>query len=75
MSIQNNRRRDPGGMGSEAILVWIGVIVVVVGVGSIYAAMFLGHKIAGTGEALPADPFSLVFGLFGGKLNWPGAPG
>ena len=38
MSIQNNRRRDPGGMGSEAILVWIGIIVVVVGVGSIYAA-------------------------------------
>lgn len=75
MSIQNNRRRDPGGMGSEAVLVWIGIVVVVVGVGSIYAAMFLGHKIAGTGEVLPADPFSLVFGLFGGKLSWPGAPG
>ncbi|MFC0456226.1 type IV secretory system conjugative DNA transfer family protein [Arthrobacter liuii] len=75
MNTPNNRRRDPGGLGAEAILVWVAVIIVVVVVGSIYAAMHLGHLIAGTGVKVPADPFSVVFGLFGGKIAWPGPAG
>ncbi len=56
------------------MLLWVGIVVVVLGVGSIYAAMHLGHKIAGTGVAVPTDPFAVTFGLFGGDLAWPGAP-
>lgn len=75
MSTPNNRRRDPGGIGSEAALVWIGVIAVVVLVGGLYAVMHLGHRIAGTGTTVPVDPFSVTFGLLGGTLSWPGNAG
>lgn len=75
MSTPNNRRRDPGGLSAEAVLVWIGVVLVVVVVGSVYAAMHLGHRFAGTGTEVPADPFSVLFDLLGGDLAWPGAAG
>ncbi|MDO5645937.1 MAG: TraM recognition domain-containing protein [Dermabacter sp.] len=75
MSNPTNRRRDPGGLSSEAILIWIAVILVVLVVGSIYAAMHLGHRFAGTGIEIPVDPFSVVFGLLAGDLVWPGAAG
>ena len=75
MSTPNNRRRDPGGLSAEAVLVWIAVVLVVVVVGSVYAAMHLGHRFAGTGTEVPADPFSVLFGLLGGDLTWPGAAG
>ena len=29
MSTPNNRRRDPGGIGAEAILLWVGILAVV----------------------------------------------
>lgn len=75
MSTPNNRRRDPGGLSGEVVLVWVGIIAVVVVVGAAYAAMHLGHRLAGTGVQVPADPFSVLFGLFGGDLAWPGAAG
>lgn len=75
MSVPNNRRRDPGGLSGEVVLLWVGIVVVLLGIGSIYAAMHLGHKLAGTGVVVPTDPFTVTFGLFGGDLAWPGAPG
>lgn len=75
MSVPNNRRRDPGGMSGEVVLLWVGIIVVVVVVGTVYAAMHLGHKIAGTGTTVPANPFEVFFGLLGGDVAWPGAAG
>lgn len=75
MSTPNNRRRDPGGLAGETILIWIAIVAVVVVVGGIYAAMHLGHQLAGTGTVVPTDPFELVFGLFGGDVAWPGAAG
>ncbi len=75
MSTPNNRRRDPGGLGAETTLIWIGIIAVTAVVGSTYAAMHLGHQFAGTGVALPRDPFTMVFGLLGGDLPWPGVAG
>jgi len=75
VSTPNNRRRDPGGIGAEAALVWAAVLIVLTGAGSIYAAMHLGHRFANTGQTLPTDPFELVFGLIGGDLPWPGEAG
>ncbi|MEE6289299.1 TraM recognition domain-containing protein [Georgenia sp. MJ173] len=75
MSLPNNRRRDPGGASSEAVLVWVAIVLVVVGVGSVYAAMHLGHRFAGTGAKVPSDPFSVLFGLLGGDQQWPGPAG
>lgn len=75
MSTPNNRRRDPGGLGAEAVLVWVAIVVVVIVVGAVYAALHLGHRLAGTGTQVPADPFAAVFGLLDGDLAWPGAAG
>src|SRR5699024_307262 len=75
MTLPNNRRRDPGGASSEAILVWLAIVLVVVVVGGVYAAMHLGHRLASTGADLPGDPFTVLFGLLGGDLAWPGAAG
>ena len=75
MSVPNNRRRDPGGASSEAVLVWVAIVLVVVVVGAVYVAMHLGHRLAGTGAELPGDPFSVLFGLLGGDLAWPGTAG
>lgn len=75
MSQPNNRRRDPGGVGSDAILVWVGIILTVVVVGGVYATVHLGHRLAGTGEAVPANPFEVFFGLVRGRVSWPGTEG
>ena len=75
MSIPNNRRRDPGGMSGEVTLLWIGIILVVVIVGTVYIAMHVGHRLAGSGAHVPADPFTVIFSLLGGDLDWPGAHG
>lgn len=75
MSTPNNRRRDPGGIGAEAVLIWVALAVVVLVVGAVYAAMHLGHRLAATGVQVPADPFTVLFGLLGGDLPWPGTAG
>ncbi len=75
MSQPTNRRRDPGGASSESILLWVGIALVVSVVGSIYGAVHLGHRFANTGASVPSDPFTLVFGLFGGDMAWPGTAG
>lgn len=75
MSQPTNRRRDPGGASSEAILIWVCIALVVAVVGSIYGAVHLGHRFAGSGASIPSDPFALVFGLFGGEVPWPGTAG
>lgn len=75
MSTPNNRRRDPGGLTGEVLLLWVAILLVVLVVGSVYAAMHLGHAIAGTGLDVSADPFTVLFDLLSGDLAWPGAPG
>lgn len=75
MSTPNNRRREPGGLTGEVVLLWVGIVLVVVVVGSVDVAMQLGHKIAGSGVSVPRDPFTVLFGLLGGSLPWPGAAG
>ncbi len=54
MSAGSNRRSDPGGMGAETVGLLLFVVPVVVGVGSVYAAVHIWHRIEGTAETLPA---------------------
>ncbi|MDR7184600.1 type IV secretory pathway TraG/TraD family ATPase VirD4 [Microbacterium trichothecenolyticum] len=71
MSTPNNRRRDPGGMSSESLLLLIGVsLVVVVGV-IVNIAVRWGHQLDGTDAQLPADWFSLPIGLLTRRTGWP----
>jgi type IV secretory pathway TraG/TraD family ATPase VirD4 len=73
VSQPNNRRRDPGGLSGEVVLLWVGIALVVVVIASVYAAVQIGHRIDGTGAEVPRDPFELFFGLLGGKVAWPAA--
>ena len=75
MSTPTNRRRDPGGLSGEVILIWVGVVVVVLAVGAVYVSMHLGHRFSASGVEVPADPFTVLFQLLGGDLSWPGAAG
>ena len=75
MSPTNNRRSDPGGLSSEAVMVWVVVIAVVAIVGGLWVSMHLGHRLAGTGAVVPMNPFEVAFGLLGGSLAWPGVEG
>lgn len=74
MSSPNNRRKDPS-FTAEVILLWVGIGVVVLVVGGVYAAMHLGHQLTGTETVLPTNPFEVFFGLLGGDLPWPGTTG
>lgn len=60
-------------MDGETILLWIFITIVVVGVGSVAGAVHLGSILSGDGQALPANPFELVFGLISHKVTWPAA--
>lgn len=71
MSQPNNRRRSPGGLSTETVLLASAIGLVIVGVGVINITMHLGHSIAGTGVIVPVDPFKVVFEVFGGDLAWP----
>ena len=70
-STTSNRRRDPGTMTGETIGLLVFVLVTVVGGGSLYAAVRLGHQLDGTADSLPSDPFAVVLGLFTGEVGWP----
>jgi len=73
VSQPNNRRRDPGGLSAETVLLAVSIVVVVVGVAAINFAVRVGHRIDGTGVVVPGDPFRVVFDVLGGKLPWPAA--
>lgn len=75
MSTATNRRRDPGGLGAEVIVLWVGIIVTVLVIGSVYIPMHIGHRIAATNVNVPGDPFTVFFGLIKGDLPWPGVTG
>ena len=71
MSTQTNRRPSPGGMTAEVLLLWVGILSVGAVVGSVWLAVVLGHRLAGTAEDLPTNPFELTFGVFSGEVPWP----
>jgi type IV secretory pathway TraG/TraD family ATPase VirD4 len=73
MSRPNNRRREPGGNSAEATLLWVGLVLVGIVVGSVYLAVRIGHHLAGTSAGLPDDPFEVFFGLLRGRVSWPPA--
>lgn len=67
----SNRRRDPGALSTETILVIAFVVVSVVGGGAIWIAVTLGAQLAGTAGKLPGDPFAVVLGALTGDVAWP----
>ena len=71
MSRTSNRRADPGSLSAETLGLLAFVLLVLVGGGTLYAAVRFGHQLDGTAAGLPSDPFAVVIGLFTGKVAWP----
>ena len=70
MSPSNNRRPQPGRMADETLLLWVGIGLVVAVLATVYAAVKLGHRLAGL-PADPRDPWSIFFGVLQGDVAWP----
>lgn len=73
MSQPNNRRRDPGASQLEQWLLLGAVLLVIAAVAAVDVAAVLGHRLAGTGQVLPSDPFALFFAVLGEEVPWPPA--
>jgi len=73
MSRPSNRRKDPGGLSSEMILLWTGITLVAAALLLINVAVRLGDLISGSQAVLPRNPFELFFGLIKGAVSWPAA--
>ena len=71
MSRTSNRRSDPGSLSGETLGLLAFVLLVLVGGGTLYAAVRFGHQLDGTAAGLPSDPFAVVIGLFTGEVAWP----
>lgn len=67
----NNRRTAPGGLSSEVILLWVGIITVAVVVGGVDVAVRVGNAIDGTHPEVPSNPFEVGSGLIRGTVAWP----
>ena len=57
--------------GAELVLLWAVIVVIGVGGGIVTAAVHLGAKLDDSAQALPANPFTLLFGLGDGSVKWP----
>jgi type IV secretory pathway TraG/TraD family ATPase VirD4 len=67
----NNRRRDPGGLSGEVVLLWAAVIAAVLAIGGVNVAVRIGARLDGAGQAVPGDVFTLFFGVLKGTVPWP----
>ena len=71
MSLAPNRRREPSRIEPSTVALLIGLIVVFLGLGSVWASVALGSRMDGVNPELPSDPFGIVFGLIRGRVEWP----
>lgn len=69
----NNRRRDPGGIATETVMLGIVVVAFVLAVLVIYTGQHLGHAVAGDDVDVPGNPYEVTFDTIGGDLAWPPA--
>ncbi|QGN34293.1 type IV secretory system conjugative DNA transfer family protein [Microlunatus sp. Gsoil 973] len=73
MSRPSNRRRDPGGLSAELLLLLAGIALVAGTTLLINVGVRLGNVIDGGRTRLPADPLELLFATIIGDLPWPAA--
>ena len=70
MATANNRRAQPGRVTPETIMLWVVLGVAGVALVTVYAAVRIGHQVAGLPPA-PSDPWAVLFGVLGGDVAWP----
>ena len=71
MTTPNNRRRDPGGLSTEAILGLTLLITAITALVAITASLRIGRWLTGITDPLPSEPFDVLFGVLGGTIAWP----
>lgn len=65
----NNRRRQPGGMDPQTVMLAILLAVVVTVTGLIWAGVSLGYRLAGR-DVPSGDPWTILFGVLSGEISW-----
>ena len=63
--------RRQGGLDGQTIAMIIGLALTAVVLFSCWVSVTLGSKLDGINPGLPSDPFTLLFGVVGGKIAWP----
>ncbi|BDZ44018.1 hypothetical protein GCM10025865_33600 (plasmid) [Paraoerskovia sediminicola] len=71
MTRPNNRRRDPGGLSGETVLLFSLIALAMLALVAVNVAVHLGNRLDGVEPELPADPFAVAFGLVTGDVVWP----
>lgn len=64
------RKRGPGGLAAEAVLLWVGLGAAVIGIGGVNLCVRGAAELDGVGLPLPADAFALFFGVLRGSIHW-----
>ncbi|PPF81685.1 conjugal transfer protein [Pseudoclavibacter sp. RFBJ3] len=64
------RKRGPGGMAAEAVLLWIGLTAAVVAIGGTNLSVRVAANVERPSEPLPDDVFALFFGVLRGSVRW-----
>lgn len=64
------RKRGPGGLSTEAVLLWVALAVSAVSVGGVNLSVRGAAAIDDTGATLPDNPFALFFAVLRGRIHW-----
>lgn len=64
------RKRGPGGLAAEALLLWAALAAAVIGIGGVNLCVRVAAELDGVSVPLPDDAFSLFFGVLRGSLHW-----
>ncbi|MFI6575239.1 type IV secretory system conjugative DNA transfer family protein [Nocardiopsis sp. NPDC050513] len=65
--------KAPTGMNTEAVLIWVLIVTVVLTVGTVWVTVQVGARLGDGADPVPANPFDAVFGVLGGEIAWTGA--
>lgn len=70
MTVANNRRREPGKAGQDALLLVLALLLIAAA-GVVWVAVGVGSAIAGVNRHLPKSPLDIVAGLIHRTVVWP----
>ena len=64
------RKRGPGGLSTEALLLWAALGAAVIGIGGINLCVRGAAELDGTSASLPGDSFALLLAVLRGSIPW-----
>lgn len=64
------RKRGPGGLAAESLLLWVALGTAILAIGGINLCVRGAAEFERAGSPLPADAFALFFGVLRGNIHW-----